>query len=337
MTAASATRQPTGSLSTDEAIALIGAARGPADLFGTCPAGADAARRYRRLARLTHPDATPGDDRAAAAFARLAELWQLHAVETGPVRASGDLANLYRTSSGLLKLARNPADNDLIDREAAALRKLALHVPARLAAYFPVLLDATRLHDPRTGAERRGNLIGMLDGFVSLAEIGRLLPGGADPRDAAWMWRRLLVALGAAHRAGVRHGAVLPEHVLIHPAEHGLVLADWCYAGDAGTPLPAIVTRYLAWYPPEALSRGPAGHDTDIWLGSRCMRWLTRDRLPGPLAAFARGCQLASPARRPRDAWQILGELDDLLGRLYGPRTFRPFVIPAQGSHRQGS
>ncbi len=143
------------------------------------------------------------------------------------------------------------------------------------------------------------------------------------------MWRRLLVALGAAHHAGVIHGAVLPEHVLIHPAEHGLVLVDWCYAGPEGLPLAAIVGRYRAWYPPDALARKPAGPGTDIWLATRCMTALTGGRLPAPLAAFARGCQLASPARRPQDAWQLLAELDDLLGRLYGPRRFRPFVIPA--------
>ena len=334
----------TGKLGTDEAIALIEAARDPADLFGPGPAstgtagagfagtglpGTGAARRYRRLAMLTHPDARPGDARAAAAFARLAWLWQRHAPLTGPVVARGDLANLYLTSAGLLKLARNPADNDLIDREAAALRRLARQVPARLAAYFPVLIDATRVRDPRTGAERRGNLQGQLDGFVTLAEIGRRMPAGIDPRDAAWMWRRLLVALGAAHRAGVIHGAVLPEHVLIHPREHGLVLVDWCYAGQPGAPLPAVVARYEAWYPPEVLAARPAGHDTDIWLGTRCMTSLTGDRLPAALAAFARGCQLASQARRPQDAWQLLAELDDLLGRLYGPRRFRPFVIPA--------
>ena len=38
-----------------EAIALIETARSAGDLFGA----ADASRRYRRLARLTHPDATP--------------------------------------------------------------------------------------------------------------------------------------------------------------------------------------------------------------------------------------------------------------------------------------
>ena len=63
-----------------------------------------------------------------------------------------------------------------------------------------------------------------------VVNLGDIASGGVDPRDAAWMWRRLLVALGFAHRAGVLHGAVLPEHVLIHPGEHGLVLVDWCYS-----------------------------------------------------------------------------------------------------------
>jgi hypothetical protein len=37
----------------------------------------------------------------------------------------------------------------------------------------------------------------------------------------------------------------------------------------------------------------------------------------------------ADAARCYRRRRQLLGDLDDLLGRLYGPRRFRPFVIPA--------
>ncbi|MGH3238625.1 MAG: adenylosuccinate synthetase, partial [Streptosporangiaceae bacterium] len=67
-----------------------------------------------------------------------------------------------------------------------------------------------RLHrEPRSGIQRHLNLIGRLTGFRSLAEVRAAFPAGIDPRDAAWMWRRLLVAAGAAHRAGVIHGAVL--------------------------------------------------------------------------------------------------------------------------------
>jgi hypothetical protein len=109
-------------MTTGEAITLIETAAGPQALLG-----GDPSRTYRRLARLTHPDIHPGDDRAAAAFAKLAALWQQHRGsdgQLGPLVASGDIANLYRTTRGLVKIARDPADNDLLDREAAALTRL---------------------------------------------------------------------------------------------------------------------------------------------------------------------------------------------------------------------
>ena len=142
----------------------------------------------------------------------------------------GDIANLYQVRGGLLKMARDPADNDLMRREATALTRLQDVVDPALLAYFPPLVATGQRDDARSGIRRHVNLIGALSGFRSLADVRAAFPAGVDPRDAAWMWRRLLVAIGAAHRAGVIHGAVLPEHVLIHPAVHGLVLVDWCYS-----------------------------------------------------------------------------------------------------------
>ena len=242
----------------------------------------------------------------------------------------GDIANLYQVRGGLLKMARDPADNDLMRREATALTRLQDAVDPALLAYFPPLVATGQRDDARSGIRRHVNLIGTFSGFRSLADVRAAFPAGVDPRDAAWMWRRLLVAIGAAHRAGVIHGAVLPEHVLIHPAEHGLVLVDWCYSasGPAGR-VRAIVRRYQRWYPPEVLAGDPAGPDLDIWLATRCMAELIGGRAPGRMAAFARGCLLASPGRRPQDAWRLLAEFDELLERLYGPRRFRPFAMPA--------
>jgi hypothetical protein len=80
----------------EEAVRLIEAARGPADLFG-----ADAAGDYRRLARLTHPDTSPDRARTRAAFGKLAALWQQHRGGTGGLVAQGDLANLYQVREGL--------------------------------------------------------------------------------------------------------------------------------------------------------------------------------------------------------------------------------------------
>lgn len=308
-----------------EAIALIEAARCPEDLFGD-----NAASRYRRLARLTHPDAHPADARAAAAFAKLAAMWRELQQTTERFIVAGDIANFYSGPHGLLKLGRDRADNDLMDRETSALTRLRALADPRYLAYVPVLIRAQRRRDPSSGVIRHGSRLEPLDGFRTLAEVRAAFPGGIDPRDAAWMWRRLLVALGVAHRAGLVHGAVLPEHVMIHPAQHGLVLIDWCYSvSPACATVPAIVARYRDWYPPDLLRREPAAPGTDIYLATRCMTYVMGEQVPRPLLTFADGCMLPNPRRRPDDSWRLLAEFDDLLDRLYGPRTFRPFTMPA--------
>lgn len=318
-------------LTGDEAIALIEAATDPRALFGPDPAR-NPAREYRHLARLTHPDLSPHGARAAAAFAKLSALWRRYRAESAPAALafSGDIANLYEHDRGLVKIARDPADNDLLDREAAALARLRRAGDKRFLAYAPALIGSQRHKDPDSGAERRANLLSRLDGFVTLADVHTAHPRGLDPRDAAWMWRRLLVAVGFAHRAGIIHAAVLPEHVLIHSAEHGLVLVDWCYAiTEPGGVAVALPAAYADWYPAEVRSRQAPGPDLDIWLATRCMTQLMGRLAPPPLTTFARGCTLSGAHRRPSDAWQLLRELDAVLERLYGPRTFRPFTMPA--------
>ncbi|MDX3078481.1 molecular chaperone DnaJ [Streptomyces sp. MI02-7b] len=323
----------------DEALAALGRPF-PSD-------AAEAARHYRRLARLLHPDTAPAGraEEAEAAFVRLADQWRRHtgdgAVLTtargtyplGRVLATGDLAVLRGAGPDtVLKIPRRPADNDLMEREAHALTRLHTVADARHRAYAPRLVESFRHRGP-DGTERRVNALQRLRGFHTLAEVRALHPGGLDPRDAAWMWRRLLVALGWAHRAGIVHGAVLPEHVLIHPAKHGLVLVDWCWSTERGTTVPALVERHRALYPPEVTGRRPATEATDIHLASRCVEQLIGDRAPKPLRAFLRGCTLPAEARRPHDAWRLLAELDEALERLYGPRAFRPFTMPGTRTH----
>ncbi|MFC1418810.1 molecular chaperone DnaJ [Streptacidiphilus cavernicola] len=343
----------------DEALAAVGSAATAADLLGTDPLAA--ARRYRRLIRLLHPDTAP-PGRAAEATAASAALNALNAARAGStappantvttphhryttadLHATGDLALLRRARAAphrdpyteldvLLKVPRSPADNDLIAREATALNRLARHGDPRFHAYAPTLVETFRYTDPADPAPhavRQVNAVQRLDGFRPLTDLAAARPEGVDARDAAWIWRRLLVALGYAHRAGVRHGAVLPEHVMIHPELHGVVLVDWCYSvTGAYAPLPALVERHRDRYPPEVLAREPATEATDIHLASLCMAELMGNQAPLALRAFVVGSTLPDQRRRPHDAWKLLAELDDLLDRRYGPRTFRPLHLP---------
>ncbi|GGM43226.1 hypothetical protein GCM10011608_29870 [Micromonospora sonchi] len=320
---------------TDEAIRLVAAARDDDELFGLD----EPDRRYRELVAVLHPDRLgrvgPGvRAEATEAFVRVTTRWRarretvLRGYRCGRPAHSGDLADLYDVGADrLLKLPRDPRDNDLMDREERALRRLAERGDPRWLPYVPRLVDSFAHRDAATGAERRIIVLATAPGLHSLVEVRRSYPDGLDARDVAWMWRRLLVALGLAHRAGVVHGAVLPPHVLIEPDAHGVVLVDWCFSTDPDGIVPALVPGYQEWYPAEVTDRRPGGPGTDIAMAARCMTWLMGRRAPRELLTFARGCRQRVLRARPDDAWRLLGELDEVLHRLYGPRTFRPFTL----------
>ena len=310
-----------------EAVTRIGTARTFADLED----GLDADRTYREWAKIVHPDGVSAAQSATAtkAFAQLSGLFeQRHGrilktpggeYRIGAKVFAGDIADLSAVDGdkALLKVPRSPADNDLMATEADALRRLRDHGDPKYRPYAPRLIDSFTHED----AQRKRRTVTVLErqnGFVPLSRITKRL----DPRDGAWMWRRLLAGLGWAHRAGVVHGAVLADHVLIHPREHGLVLVDWCYSGNRPA---AIVARHRDAYPPEVLDDKTATEATDIYMATGLMQGLIE--MPGPMARFADGCRYPAPRMRPQDAWALLKEFDELLDNLFGPRTFRPFEI----------
>lgn len=309
----------------DEAVRLI---EGASDFGDLAAAGVAPERAYRMLVKLVHPDVAPAG-RGASATAAFARLGSLR--EKWTLVAAGDIANLYAVHGGaaLLKLPRLPVDNDLLAAEARALGTLQRDGDPKHRAYAPRLIETFTHEDPATGVRRTANVVARQRGFVSLAAVARAYPHGVDPRDAAWMWRRLLTGLGWAHRAGIVHGAVLPEHVLIHPGEHGLVLVDWCYSVAPGGRIPALVAAHRDSYPPEVIARQPPSEATDIYLATTMMRALIGPALPAALRRFADGCLYAAPRMRPQDAWRLLAELDELLEHLFGPRRFREFALPA--------
>ena len=257
---------------------------------------------------------------------RMFNLYPCSYVEDGQVHRS------------FLKLVRDRHDNDLAENEARILRTLTRGKDAEtFSPYLPNLVDAFVYESG--GVNRQALILEKYEGWYSLAEVRQAYPKGVDPKDMAWMWRRLLVVLGFSHSNKILHGAVLPRNIWILPEEHGLMLVNWEQAIIDPTTttdrIRAIAPEEAGWYPQEVLNGETPLFGTDIQMSAKCMVWLLGGdaqkkvipkSVPTPLKAFLKGCLL--PDRRaPQNAWDLKEEFDELLGRLWGKRKFHPFSM----------
>lgn len=320
------------------------------DIFG--PEQDKLSSNYRKMARILHPDGKNAIDQqlASDAFVKLQNFFDeaKKAVANGtygePPRITitskkfiheivgktweGDISRVHQSTTAgedtIVKLVRSPRNNDLMEREISSLRKIYLCAETgQFHAYFPRLIDHFK------HSNSRANVLNYLDGFYSLKQVRETYEDNLNPLDAIWMWRRMLIAIGAAHEANIIHCAVLPEHVMIHPELHGLVLIDWCYSNESGNKPVAVSNKYKGWYP-EDFNKELVGPDIDIYMAAQTMMWLNGDNMPKPLRAFLRGCIFEKPKMRPQNAFDLLQEYDELLERLgkpYHPRRFRRFEM----------
>jgi hypothetical protein len=283
------------------------------------------------------------------------------AYTVGDLLAEGDIANLYtctvadgrETRSGIVKVARSGQDNDLIANEAATLRRLLAPVDdAPIPVYIPRLLETFVYRDeadearqvnafPLVSTDNASRRALQAADFYSLAEVREQYPAGLDPKHMAWIWRRLLISLGHAHDRDVIHGAILPTHVLVHPADHGLLLVDWTASVQeprrSGARIPTVSEPYLVWYPPSVLAGLPPTPSVDIEMALRCMVDLVGGdpltgavpaSVPTPIQAYLRGA--LSTVRTQADAWRLYRDFSDLLAPLWGKRRFVPLTMPSR-------
>lgn len=355
-------------------LARMRAARRPEDVFGAL-AGAQAdqlragKRVYRQLAKVAHTDhyAAALQPIAHEAFTLLSAFWtqaqtrikdgsygktpkakpaaiktKLATYKVVAGFDAGDLATLYRAYVGtdqtqrvLLKIARQPAFNDLLQREAATLDVLTKGAAKTksLRFYFPTVRESAMAGI--NGAGCRLNVLDYDDGLYTVNEVVAQYPGGVDPRHFVWMFRRLLNVLGFAHQIGVVHGAVLPTHVLPYPSSHGLRLIDWCYSAKRGAEaIPAISVGYRDWYPPEVLAKRPASPATDIYMAASVMAFAlggsqtsVPDDVPAPFERILKSCWIKAVNRRPADAWVLEDAVKAAGVQVYGKAKFVPFIM----------
>ena len=284
--------------------------------------------------------------------------------------AVGSVCTVYRCRftagrrqvEGVFKVARDARSNGLVANEAQVLRLLHGAADAGQMTPFLPAVDATvSVGTGGPGGARTANVLRMHeavrspDELYALSEVSRHCPSGLDGRDVAWIWRRLLGVLGFVHGNGFVHAAVVPDHVLIEPKEHKLVLVDWCCAAPwrgertgavagvrrAGAQHSVIPGHYLHWYRRQGGLRQAATPGLDIGLGARCMVQLLGGdpllpefpRAVDPaLRRYFERCVDAGSSGTRADAWKLLDDFDRLIDVLWGPRQFRPMTLPPKAT-----
>jgi hypothetical protein len=235
------------------------------------------------------------------------------------VARSPGAAQEMQNEARMIRRARSPIDRD--DPDADQRRRDIL------SPYLPPFIESFQVPMPG-GKRHRANAFERLTGLVPLMDVRSAYPDGVHSKHTAWMFRRLLTALGAIHQAGIVHASILPHHVLLHPAQHGVVLIDWkssCEIGAKRGPMAPDWDMTTRWYPERLLDGKDARPEDDINMAARCMEYLTPpDMMPRALRGFYKGCK----ASRLPGAWELKEEYDELLERMFGPRRFVPFEMP---------
>ncbi len=252
------------------------------------------------------------------------------------------------------KITKDPADNGFAKREAQVLEILYAEPnnEGKQLKHLPQIIDQFI-----TEEGQRGNILSYQDGY-DLTFIKDKLKKGKNrqnrSRHMVWMLGRLLSVVGYAHSKGVINANISPTNVIIRPRDHNLWLTGWNYSivnhiqsgakfavFDEDYSAPEIEQRPVLSSAAEITSTAErlylnALYSADLYSVGKCMVYLLGgnlktnkipDDVEEPLQRFIQTLLIESPLQRPRDAWEMYGELRQILTALWGPRKFIEFEI----------
>jgi hypothetical protein len=217
--------------------------------------------RFRRLAKIWHPESGDPARRDREVFQRLVEL-----------RRAADAA-LRDRRQGILRRHRFELGEMLVGRDRVTFHlrgEFADLQQAALAAIGALRVD--RLRDP---AQYRRMLPDVAEavrgpagpvlvlrkdpGLILLRDLLDHAGGRLPPRHAAWILTRLHNLACCLSYLGLTHSAIGPDSIFVEPRHHGVaLLGGWFYAAPIGASMAGAPARTLA-HAPSSLLRDRRG------------------------------------------------------------------------------
>lgn len=350
-------------------------------VFGQAPGDQDAQRaqvqrKYIEIARAIHPDVAPADQkrRAQEAFALLGTLREAareaiaagaysrvagapeslltlklrsdaatYTVVQGAYR-EGEFSRVYPAlmnpgeRSVLVKIAAAPAHNARLIAEADLVKRLDI---PEVADYLPQAIDRFEVRD---AAGRRFACVVMERklGRISLANLMMHFQEGLPAEHAAWIWRRVLAQAILARNAGLAHGALTPDHVMVCPIDREVTHLGWAHSAplDGRRRVIHANKKWAAlWYPREMRNTGVATTQTDIYQAGRTMCYLLNGpktpavplstKLPPSMQQVLIDCVQESPSLRATSPREVMDRWTRAIRDHWG-RRYSTLAVPGK-------
>jgi len=325
-------------------------------VFGTLTTTSPAHRlkelrqKFAHLAKMVHPDTVPKEyaGKAGEVFNELVTVKEAaeaailegtyddqfvdtfilrsrseaYECEEGPYK-KGDFSFLYkaknsRSEAVLIKIATRPPHNPWLENERAFARTNKDKYIPRFTDSFFVVDNGRRFH---------ALAIPYLDGYVSLTDILHAHPKGLDPRDAAWICRRVMGQAVLARGLEVVHTAIVPDHVLVHIRSHDPLHIGWGHAIEIEDRTHLLIEKWKNLYPPEMLRKENVNEKADVFMAAQTMLLLFgKNKLPRGIERVLSRCTETSPSRRPK-AHEALENLTKAIRNEWG-KKYRNLKMP---------
>lgn len=202
---------------------------------------------FKRLQQTLHPDRFTDPKEIKQATLNFTELGVLYEISKEPipvlgsyqlvqVLGRGDLCDVYRSRCNkVIKIpyVESKAANKLLDNENGIVNDLKNKAGGNTYShYFPSPVDSIKL------GKNKINVFDYKD-VLSLKDVHNKI-GDLDPRHIVWIFKRILTALGFSHKSGWFHSAIIPEHILISPADHGVQICDWIHGSSLNAKIKVV-------------------------------------------------------------------------------------------------
>ncbi len=235
----------------------------------------------------------------------------------------GEVAYIFKGASEndvvYLKVAIDPADNDLIDNEYDVLSTIRHQS-------LPYVEHEIKVNDSNAILMREVKGIGML-------ELLNQYKDGVPAEHVMWMMERMLSVVGYLHSNCVVHGNIKPENIIINKDNHNVSILGLSFcikcANDKDSHYKIVNDFYTA---PEVSKTAKVLPSADVYsIGKIAIELLGGDiknnTIPSSVdervRTFIKKMVAENPTERPNDAWELWTELRKIRTEVFGPQRFK--------------